>query len=116
MKVKFYNLEMYGETYKVYLAKGNYPNNGTIAVEIIAVDSEGFEEPFASLTRNIPCDFGLANDTMQFIDTNNLGNDIIKWLAKNNITRPTGLAWPSGFCMYPLYEFTKEALAGMRDM
>lgn len=116
MKVKFYELKMYDETYKVYLAKGKYTNNKTIAVEIIAVDSEGFEEPFASLTRNIPCDCGLANDTMQFIDTNNLGNGIINWLVKNNIAKPTGLAWPSGFCMYFLYEFTKESLAGMRDM
>ena len=116
MKVKFYELKMYDETYKVYLAKGKYANNKTIAVEIIAVDSEGFEEPFASLTRNIPCDYGLANDTMQFIDTNNLGNGIINWLVKNNIARFTGLGLPSGYCMYPLYEFKKEALEGMGDM
>jgi hypothetical protein len=116
MKVKFYELEMYGETYKVYLAKGNYSNNGSIAVEIIAVDSEGFEEPFASLTRNIPCEYGLANDAMQFIDTNNLGDDIANWLVKNNIAKFTGLGWPSGYRMYPLYEFKNEALAGMRDM
>lgn len=116
MKVKFYDLELYGKTYKVFLAKGNYSNNGTIAVEIISFDDDGFEEPFAALTRNIPCDYGLANDTMQFIDTNNLGNDIGNWLVKNNIARPTGLAWPSGYCLYLLYEFSNEALLGMRNI
>jgi hypothetical protein len=76
MKVKFYDLELHGKTYKVFLAKRNYSNNGTIAVDIISVDDNGIEAPFAVLTRNIPCDYGLANNTMQFIDTNNLGNDI----------------------------------------
>lgn len=116
MKVKFYNLEMYGKTYVVYLSKGKYLNNKTIAVEIIAIDSDGREEPFASLTRNIPCEYGLANDTMQFIDTNNLGDDIINWLVKNNIAKFTGLGWPSGYVVYPLYEFTEESLAGMRNI
>lgn len=116
MNVKFYDLEMYGKTYKVYLRKGHYLSNNTIAVEIVAVDSDGFEEIFGSLTRNIACDYRLANDTMQFIDTNNLGNGIANWLVKNNIAKPTGRAWPSGHCIYLLYEFTKESLSGMRGM
>lgn len=116
MSVKFYNLEMYGEKYKVYLSKGKYLNNNTIAVDIIVVDSDGFEEPFDSLTTNISCEYGLANDTTQFIDANNLGKDILNWLVKNNIAKPTGRAWPSGYCIYLLYEFTKEALAGMAKM
>lgn len=118
MNEKIYDLNLFGnETFKIILGKSSYRNNGTLAVTMIQVCDDGTEEDFGVLTVNLECNLGLANKTdMQFIDTNNLTNKIMSWLEKNNIAKPTGLMWPSGYCMYPSVVFTKDALAGMRRL
>ena len=115
MNEKVYILNAYGKDHKIILGKTSYRNNNTIAVLMIEVFDDGHEEDWATLTVNLECNLGLANaDDSQFIDTNNLGKDIIKWLEDNKIATFTGLSWPSGFCVYPLVFFNKDALASMR--
>lgn len=118
MNEKIYDLNLFGdETFKIILGKTSYRNNGTLAVTMIDVLPDGTEEDFGVLTVNLECNLGLANKTdTQFIDTNNLTDKIIKWLVDNNIAKPTGLMWPSGYFMYPSVVFTKEALVGMRRL
>ena len=112
---KIYNLKAYGKDHKIILGKTSYRDNKTLAVLMIEVFKDGHEEDWATLTVNLPVNLGIPNITdTQFIDTNNLGNEIIKWLKDNNIANTTGIELPSGYCMYPCVVFTKEALASMR--
>ena len=69
--------------------------------------SEGYAQPFATLTVNL--------DTKEkpyhaFIDVNNLGPDIIKWLEKNNLATLTGVTRNSGYVSYPEVKFNKDVL------
>ena len=112
--VKVYELEFYGTKYNVVLAKGSYIVNDTLAVLMYISTPKGkIKEDFGDLTQNIGESTLLADDTRQFIDTNNLGNDIVKWLVKNKIAKKTDIVGFSGYCQYPMVEFTKEALDGM---
>ncbi|MBP3708295.1 MAG: DUF4313 domain-containing protein [Clostridia bacterium] len=95
---KKYELEFYGDIYKVIPFKSRYFNNNTLAV--ILMTDKG--EDFADITVNI--EFTQANDTMAYIDTNN-NKWVEKFLQDNKIAKPTGEYGFSGFCSYPLYEF-----------
>ena len=114
---KVYELEFCGTKYNIVLAKSSYFLNNTIAVLMYISTPKGkVKENFDNLTVNIGESSLLANDTKQFIDTNNLGNDIVKWLVKNKIAKKTDIVGFSGYCRYPMVEFTKEALDGMLEL
>lgn len=115
---KVYKLKFYGKTYNVALGKAHYVNNGKVAVLMYTCTPKGkIKEDFGDLTVNIADSDIMANEKdEQFIDTNNLGHDIVKWLVDNKIAIETGIYGFSGFCMYPLMTFSKEALDGMVDL
>lgn len=114
---KVYKLKFYGTNLNVVLGKGNYANNGTLAILVYECTPKGkIKDIFADLTRNISDSGLLASKTEQFVDTNNLGNEIIKWLEENHIAEDTGVVGYSGFCSYPLVEFTQEALDQMFEL
>ena len=114
---KKYKFTAYGEKFTIILAIGNYASNGTLAVEMICVDSKGVEEPFASLTVNIADSDKYANNKdLAFVDTNNLGMSIMQWLIDNDIAEETDIVGFSGYCMYSLMKFKNEALVSMRSM
>ena len=115
---KVYKLEFYGTNYNIVLGKANYVNNGTLAVLMFVSTPKGkIKEDFGDLTQNIDDSDIFANDkNSQFIDTNNLPSDIIKWLNDNGIAKDTGIRGFSGYCTYPLVEFTQEALNGMVEL
>ena len=46
----------------------------------------------------------LQNDTMAFVDENNLPG-IGAWLKKHRIAKPLGFIQRSGFCSYELFSF-----------
>lgn len=102
-----------GETINVKLGKTTYRNNDTLAVIMYEVLENGEEEEYDVLTVNISDSMLLANDTNAFIDTNNLGKEIIKWLVDNKIATTTPFMGFSGYCSYPLMSFTKQALDNM---
>lgn len=114
---KTYTLNFYGKKYPVCLAKCNYVNNGKLAILMFVTTPKGkIKEEFGNLTVNIDDSNIFANDVdTQFIDTNNLGNEIIHWLVENNIAKPTGMIGFSGFCSYPLFKFNKEVLDEMME-
>lgn len=116
---KVYKLKFYGKTYNVALGKAHYVNNGKLAVLMYTCTPKGkIKDIFADLTKNIGDSDIYANKTnKQFIDTNNLPADIIGWLEENGIANEVnGIYGHSGFCVYPLVEFTQEALDGMEDL
>ena len=80
--------------------------NGGLAVRMLSKyeDECGVEwEPYADLTRWL-FDVG---DRSAFVDENNLPG-IGKWLETNGLAVDTGIEMPSGYCIYPLYEFTDK--------
>lgn len=115
---KVYELTKYGGTHRIVLRKANYVNNGTLAVfmvELVNDDGCEYEENWACLTVNIGDSDIFANDTdTAFIDTNNLGIEIVGWLKSNKIATLTGDIGFSGYCRYPLVHFSSEALAEMK--
>ena len=114
--MKVYELKTSYGKYHITLKKGTYLSNGSLYVRMVETTPKGkkIKNYFDDLTVNLM--FSNANENKQYIDTNSLGNDILKWLKDNGIAKPTGEYGHSGFCTYPLYKFTKEALAEMEQI
>lgn len=103
MKVKTY----FGE-YEVKMVCSTYRNNNSLAIILTCHNDEyDFDEPFADLTVNLSGD--IANDTYQFVDTNNCPW-AEEFIEENNLGTPTGLYGGSGYCSYPLYQFNIDKI------
>ena len=113
--MKVYTFKFYSSKYNIGLAKGNYSNNGTLAILMYLTTPKGkIKDEFGNLTVNIGESNFMANENdTQFINTNHLGSEITNWLIENNIAKPTGLIGHSGYCSYPLFKFNKQALDEM---
>ena len=70
-------------------------------------ETDGAEEPFATLTKSFGEFIGAKNTA--YIDTNNC--DFAKQLLIYGFARNTGLTKNSGFCSYPLWVFDESFLA-----
>lgn len=92
-------------TKDIYLSTSHYANNNTLAVIVMEVDGNGWEEEVDVITVNLP--FGIADDTHAYIDTNNC-SWAEKMLKKSGLAKPTGEYGHSGWCSYPLYEFNLD--------
>lgn len=97
-------LNMWGEDHALQFVKQQY-YNGNLAIEALSEDEEyGGYEPWCSLTVNLP---GFMHDgNKAFLDTNNCSKEIIDWLFKNKYVKKIAER-QSGFCTYPLVEFSK---------
>lgn len=94
----------WGNEINAYLVRGRYCDDG-LTVEMFA-EYEGDWEPYAALTTNL----GFADERMAFIDTNNCPW-ATEFLESNGLAKDTGLVGASGYCVYPLYEFTDKFFA-----
>ena len=116
--MKTYELEMFGNTYKIAIEYTNYNSNNSLAVILNNVYTDEFEddedteegsepevEEFAVLSVNLDASSRLKPNEA-YIDENNLPN-IGAWLVANGIAKPKGVSARSGWCSYPLYEFAK---------
>lgn len=84
--------------------KAKYQNNGNLAIQVMSEDEEyGGWEPWCSLTVNL--DKKLP-ENQAYLDTNNCSREIIIWLYHNHYVSDVGVGF-SGFCSYPLVEFSK---------
>jgi len=101
----------YGESYNVRLRRAQYASNQTIAVHIESESGDGdLWEPYATLTVNVPpASDKFAGTRKAFVDTNNLGLELLGWLEGNGIAKATGIAVKSGYCAYPQVEFSADA-------
>ena len=99
-------LNRYEKEHQMTFKLASYAENGNLYVGLIMHD-EGYPEPWSNLTVNlsVPCKANCA-----FIDTNNNGNEIIAWLEENGLGFYTGNLMPSGWCVYPEFEFNMEKL------
>ena len=101
--MKYYNINCYGEDYKVCIKQNMYANNNSLALSLIT----DIGEPFCNLTVNLPESIICANESTAFVDTNNCPW-AEQFIAENGLGSPTGYVGASGFCRYPLYKFNLE--------
>lgn len=62
--------------------------------------------PYTDVTVNV----GKVSYLESAIDTNNNGQGIVAFLAKNGFGELTGESIPSGFCVFPVFRFNEEKL------
>lgn len=92
----------YGDEMDAFCVRGKYTYDNSLYAELYT-NYDGYWEPWASITVNL----GGGDDKYAFIDTNNFP-EACKFLEQNGLAKPTGLEGRSGFCTYPLYEFTDK--------
>lgn len=61
-------------------------------------------EYYGDVTVNLP-DSERTRAGCQFINTNNMGEDILDWLEEYGFGKRTGHSAQSGFCTYPEFDF-----------
>lgn len=106
MKIK--HATPYGE-YELKLYKRTYTDNGNIAIQA-TIEEDGFEEPWSMITVNI----AMLPDKWACLDTNNNGDTILYELLDAGYCNLLGYE-ASGFCTYPIVEFTDEFLKGLEE-
>lgn len=90
-----------GEKYEVRLKINTYSDNGNLYVGMNYF-TDGEEEPFCDVTVNLSEKLPAG---MAYIDTNNMGNQILDWMEQKNLGHCTGERRQSGYCTYPLFQF-----------
>lgn len=100
------NLIKYGSNHPMTFHLNNYTENGNLYVGLIT-NEDGYPAPWSDLTVNLSVK---CAENCAFIDTNNNGEEIIDWLVKNKLGKPTGRIRASGWCIYPEFKFNVEQL------
>ena len=103
--MKTFNLHKYGADHAIYLRIETYLT-GNLAIQMMT-DTEDGPILWNVLTVNL---MGICDKNCAFIDTNNNGDEILKWIKENRLARPTGNFVGSGYCKYPEYRFYKKVL------
>ena len=95
------NLELftYEETEKVDISISKYYEYDNLAICLTCSDTK---ESYGALTVNLK---PLA-PYLAAIDTNNI-QGAEDFIQKYNLGKPLGISIPSGFCEYPIYDFTE---------
>lgn len=83
---------------KIEVSRYSYWNN----LALTLYDEIG--EPYAIITKNL--EEGLA-ENQAYLDTNNC-SWVEKFIEENNLGKPLGKNFQSGFCTYPLYEINLD--------
>lgn len=74
-----------------------------VAVLLFTKSRNGLEY-YGDVTVNLP-DCKRSRAGCQFINTNNMGEDILDWLEENGFGKRTGYFAQSGFFIYPEFDF-----------
>ena len=88
--MKIFDLEKYGNTYKIQLNVTSY-TEGNLAVTMTSWE-DGEAEPWNVLTVNLN---SIRPQNCAFIDTNNNGEDILAWIIRPG--SPYRHLWPQRF-------------------
>ena len=103
---EFYNLNTaWGTTERVYLKKGEYWVDKTLAVSTVCENGE----QWGMVTVNIgekP-----LNERCAFVKDYSENSGMADFLIKNKIAKPTGRKFPSGFVTIPEFEFDLSKLS-----
>ena len=105
--MKTFNLTSYGHEYNIYFERTAYCYNDALAVMAYCSEpGEDFWEPYGVLTVNIS-EFSLGPN-VAYLDTNNSAA-LCELVMSNGWAKQIGEG-RSGWCAYPLVEFTDEFL------
>lgn len=108
------SFEFFGKKYNARFRKSSYVNGGNLYIGVVIWEEDGeYWEPWCDLTVNLPGQE--LKDKQALLDTNNCPPVIIDILFDKGFIRDTGIMMPSGFCIYPLVEFTEEFLNNVRE-
>lgn len=115
MKVKANGIERtaikfnaWGREVTCVFEKGTYANNKNLAIQLYCEDEDwGGWEPYCTLTVNL---YDGLPSNRAFIDTNNCQFSIVNAMKEAGYMKETGIMEASGFCIYPLYEFSQDFL------
>lgn len=100
----------WGKEYNIVFTKSTYANNNRLYIGCLCEDKEyGGYEPYCDVTVNLTR-HGVLNENCAFIDTNNADPNLIKLMYAKDWINATGVSGGSGFCMYPMVEFTETFL------
>lgn len=100
-------LNKYGKDYEITFEVTTYAVDNGLAIVMYCDEGQG-KEPFATLTVYLE-DFKTYGNKA-FVDTNNLGDEILDWLAENNLGEQTSRLGFSGFCIYPEFDFNLDEI------
>lgn len=109
---KLLKLSWHGEIIPLEVQVRSYYSGGNLAI-LLADWTSGEPQPWGDLTVNLG--WTVSKDCA-FIDVNNLGNDILPWMEKNKLGKPTGRFEQSGFVTYPEYRFDPNRLLELDDL
>lgn len=105
--MKTLKLKKYKKTYTLTLAPTYYMDNGSLGIYILHRTSNEWE-PYGTLTVNL--EERSLGKNKAYVDTNNLGAEILDWITDNGLGELTGNEKKSGFCTYPEVLFYEEVL------
>ncbi len=111
MKIYTYK-NQWGRTVQIILKKGSYLENGNLAVQAFLAENGRPGEPYANITVNIE----KLGENLAAVDSNNLGAGIVTFLEHEGIAKSLGIDVYSGYCAYPIMDFTTAALEEMEEM
>lgn len=106
--------KFFDEEHRARFYKSEYIVGRNLYIGVVTWNEENeYWESWGNLTTNLP---GMCLDKNEaFLDTNNCAHEIIAALMDKGYIKDTGMTRQSGFCTYPLVEFTEEFLNGMYD-
>ena len=96
----------YGGTELVEPYLDVYQENNNLYVGLAYLDPEYGKQPYADVTVNV----GRLPYLHAAIDTNNNGEKIVDFLTENGFGALTDQVMLSGYCEYPVFKFSEEAL------
>lgn len=100
-------LERWNNEYEISFEVTTYHYGGSLAIQLYYRE-ESYQAPYATLTVNLE-DFPTENDKA-FVDTNNLGDEIVDWIVQNDLGELTGRIGFSGYCVYPEVQFDLDKI------
>ena len=93
--------------------KGSYLNNDNLFVGAYEVYEDGEKEPYCNITVNFE---EPLPDGMAWVDSNNADRNLIKAMEEMGWIVFGGCYRQSGFCKYPLYQFTDDFLEEVTEL
>lgn len=94
----------WGQAHQLAFQRASYAHGGSLAVMAWCWSEDGYWEPYASLTVNL--DDGAASRNRAYLDANNV-EGLCDFVVGNGWAEVVGVG-ASGFCAYPLVEFSEE--------
>lgn len=106
IKIKILKLNQFGKSFNVQLKIATHQDDNNLVIRMGVKEDDGWTY-WNLLTVNLE---GKREKDCAFIDTNNNGLEILKWIEDNKLAVSTGKSKSSGYCLYEEYCFDPNIL------